>query len=248
MDDNAPLGASVFTTLRWDNSRVAWLDRHLLRLRRHAECLGIEWPNDFETRLTSTKPEGEGNLCQILLNREGQIRLTLRSTEYPPSPLTAISQPAPRFNQRIQGTKHDDWSGYQIARQAAQDSGADIALLVHDGTIVDGDRCTPILLDADGIAYAPEPDGGGVDSVTLEVLSPAIEASGIPFRRARLTEKLLGRAREVIVVGTGVGVAWLNEIDGQPIGTNSSGPLFTTCSAAFESNLQEAWSEMGVRP
>jgi len=245
MDDNAPLGASVFTTLRWDGSRVAWLERHLLRLRRHAGCLGIEWPNDFDIQLASTIPEGEGNLCQILLNRNGEIRLTLRSTDYPPSPLTAISQTAPRFNQRVQGTKHDDWSAYQVARQNAQDTGADIALLVHDGIIVDGDRCTPILLDIDGIAYAPEPDGGGVDSVTLEVLSPVIEASGIPFRRARLTEKLLGRAREIIVVGTGVGVAWLNEIDGQPIGTNSSGPLYATCASAFESKLHDSWTDLG---
>jgi branched-subunit amino acid aminotransferase/4-amino-4-deoxychorismate lyase len=154
---------------------------------------------------------------------------------------------APRFNQRVQGTKHDDWSAYQIARKNAKDSGADIALLVHNGIIVDGDRCTPILLDIDGIAYAPEPDGGGVDSVTLEVLSPAIEASGIPFRRARLTEKLLGRAREIIVVGTGVGVAWLNQIDGQPIGTNSSGPLYTTCALAFESKLRDSWTDLEAR-
>ncbi|MDP6889429.1 MAG: aminotransferase class IV [Candidatus Thalassarchaeaceae archaeon] len=247
MDDDPPLGASVFTTLRWDGSRVAWLDRHILRLRRHAECLEIEWPTDFDQRLASTTLDGDGNLCQISLNRDGEIRLTLRRTEYPHSPLTAISQVAPRFNQRVQGTKHDDWSAYQIARKNAKDSGADIALLVHNGIIVDGDRCTPILLDIDGIAYAPEPDGGGVDSVTLEVLSPAIEASGIPFRRARLTEKLLGRAREIIVVGTGVGVAWLNQIDGQPIGTNSSGPLYTTCALAFESKLRDSWTDLEAR-
>ena len=118
-------------------------------------------------------------------------------------------------------------------------------MLVHEGIVVDGDRCTPILLDTDGVAYAPDPEGGGVDSITIDILKPAIEAAGIPFRTARLTENLLGRASEIIVVGTGVGVAWLNEIDGQAIGTGTTGPLFYTCESAFNRRLTEAWTPLG---
>jgi branched-subunit amino acid aminotransferase/4-amino-4-deoxychorismate lyase len=124
--------------------------------------------------------------------------------------------------------------------------GADIALLVHEGVVVDGDRCTPIILDSDGVAYAPSVECGGIDSITLRILQPAIESAGIPFRYARLTEKLLGRASELIVVGTGVGVAWLNEVDSQNIGSNSPGPLYETCSAAFEAALADAWSPLDV--
>ena len=179
MDDNASVGAAVFTTLRWDQGRVAWLNEHLERIRAHAERLGIDWPDDFNERLASTNPVGDGNLCQVKLTREGQIELTLRQTHYPPSPLTAISQTAPRFTPRAQGTKHAAWAPYTDARTAARNAGADIALLVHDGVVVDGDRCTPILLDSDGVAYAPSLEGGGIDSITLNVLEPAIEAAGI---------------------------------------------------------------------
>jgi branched-subunit amino acid aminotransferase/4-amino-4-deoxychorismate lyase len=124
-------------------------------------------------------------------------------------------------------------------------AGADIALLVHDGAVVDGDRCTPILLDVDGIAYAPSPEEGGVDSITLSILKSAIEAAGMPFRYARLVETMLGRASELVIVGTGVGVAWIDEIDGQQIGTNTPGPLYNTCNNAFELALEDAWSTMG---
>jgi branched-subunit amino acid aminotransferase/4-amino-4-deoxychorismate lyase len=245
MDDNAPVGASVFTTLRWEGGRVAWLEEHLNRLRTHAKRLGIGWPGDFNERLTSTSPIGEGDLCQVKLTRAGQIELTLRQTHYSPSPLCAISHAAPRFTRKAQGTKHAAWSPYTDARTAAENAGADIALLVHDGAVVDGDRCTPIILDSDGVAYAPSLEGGGIDSITLSILRPAIEAAGIPFRYARLTEKLLGRASELIVVGTGIGVAWLDEIDGHNVGIDSPGPLYETCYAAFATALDTAWSTMG---
>jgi branched-subunit amino acid aminotransferase/4-amino-4-deoxychorismate lyase len=245
MENNTPVGASVFTTLRWDDGRVAWLDNHLQRLSKHAERLGIEWPSDFRERLAITQPTGNGNLCQLQLNRDGSIKVTLRNSHYSPSPLCAVSHAAPRFPRKVQGTKHAAWSPYQEARSAAMNAGADIALLVHEGIVVDGDRCTPILLDSDGIAYAPSDEGGGIDSITLRILQPAIEAAGIPFRYARLTETLLGRASEVIVVGTGVGVAWLDEVDGQNVGTGTPGPLYETCNTAFTSALNDAWSPLG---
>ena len=244
MDEVTPADAAVFTTLRWENGRVAWLENHLIRLKSHAERLGIVWPPDFNERLAKTQPIGDGNLCQIRLSKKGEIELTLRLTEYPPSPLTALSQAAPRFTHRAQGTKHAAWNGYSTARLNAINQGADIGLLVHEGAVVDGDRCTPVLLDTDGVAFAPSPEGGGIDSITLDILKPAIEAAGIPFRYARLTETLLGRAAEIIVVGTGVGVAWLCEIDGQSVGKGSPGPLFEICISAFETELTDAWTPL----
>ena len=246
MGEPTPIDASVFTTLRWQKGCVAWFPMHLRRLQEHAQRLDIEWPEDFLERLHSTPIQGEGNLCRIELARDGNIAIELRNSQYPPSPLKAVSQPAPRFSEHAQGTKHASWGGYQDARRHSIDKGADIGLLVHDGVVVDGDRCTPILLDQDGVAFAPTPEGGGVDSVTIRVLKPAIEAAGIPFRNARLTENLLGRAAEVIVVGTGVGVAWLSEIDGQAVGTGVAGPLFNTCESAFHLELVEAWAPLGA--
>ncbi len=225
-----------------NTGHVAWLPLHLSRMRAHAERLGIDWPTDISQLLKESSIQGEGNLCRIQLNANGTVNLTLRESNYPNSPLVAISRPAPRFAENIQGTKHAAWEDYSNARTSSIDSGANIALLVHDGVVVDGDHCTPILLDVDGVALAPSLDGGGVDSITLSILKPAIEAAGIPFRFARLTENLLGRARELIVVGTGVGVAWLNQVDDQNVGTGSPGPLFEICHSTFESKLKEAWT------
>ena len=240
-----PAESSVFTTLRWNNSGdVAWLSQHLSRLRVHAERLGIEWPKDMSQSLQDVSIGGVGNLCRIQLSRDGTVALTLRECKYPNSPLIAVSYSAPRFSEKVQGTKHAAWDEYREARSYSIENGANISLLVHEGTVVDGDQCTPVLLDVDGVALAPTPEGGGVESVTLSILKPIIEAAGIPFRYARITENLLGRARELIVVGTGVGVAWVNEIDGQSIGIGSPGPLFEACNSGFQSELEGAWAPL----
>ena len=241
--DTAP-DSSVFTTLRWNGTSVAWLDKHLERLEKHAKRLSIDWPVNISEKITQAKIDGHGNLCRIQLNRDGTIQLRLRESNYSKSPLTAVSHPAPRFLQVFQGAKHADWEGYSKARQTSNEAGADIALLVHNGAVVDGDHCTPIILDSDGVAFSPSLEGGGVDSISLAVLVPAIEKAEIPFRRAKLTENLLGRANELIVVGTGVGVAWLSEIDGQRIGSGTPGRLYEACKVAFESELEKAWTQL----
>ena len=249
MVDSPPVGTSVFTTLRWDGGgRVAWLALHLARMREHAQRLRIEWPDDLQNRLASLVPDAPddgGNVCRIHLTREGDLSATVHQMSHADSPLCAISRAAPRWSKRVQGTKHADWSPYRDARSAALDAGADLALLVHEGAVVDGDRCTPILLDVDGVAYASPTEDGGVDSITLALLGPEIEAAGIPFRRAHLTETLIGRARELIVVGTGLGAAWIDEVDGQRIGTGAAGPLFAACNEGFETLLAAAWTTLG---
>lgn len=242
---------SVFTTLRWDGaSGVAFRSLHLTRLRAHAERLEIDWPENFGQRLADAEKladriDGEGSgLVKICLDNDGSVTVQYRWASYPNSPLTAVSHPAPRWSNEILGAKHGDWAPYDEARQAAQQQGADIALLVNDGTVVDGDRCTPLLLDTDGVAHMAATSGGGVDSVTLSTILPALAQAGIPLNRSSLTEVMLGRAREVVVVGSGCGVRWLSEIDGQPIGDQNPGPLYSVLSTALDNALADGFSPL----
>lgn len=237
-------GAAVFTTLRWKAGRVAWLDFHISRLRSHAERVGIDWPEDFRERLAAAVPQGEGDLCRIRLHRDGEVTTSLRTYVPANSPLRAVSHAAPVHPIRVQGTKHGAWQGYRHARTSAREREADIALLVRDGSVIDADRCTPILLDRDGVAHVAPEASGGVDSITLALLTPGIEAAGIPVRRSPLNETLLGRAAEVLVLGTGIGVAWIGEIDGQAVSPASPGPLFEAASAAFSDALASAWTPL----
>ena len=106
--------------------------------------------------------------------------------------------------------------------------------------LVDGDRCTPLLLDHDGVAYHPLHSGGALDSVTIEQIRPALEAAGIPVSGARLTLSMILRASEMLVVGSGMGIRAVGTIDGRTIG-RPQGRLFQVAWESWLTRLESGW-------
>ena len=106
-----------------------------------------------------------------------------------------VTVPAPRWTRKVTGTKHGDWGAYRKITSDVFSKGADVALLVHEYCIVDGDRVMPLVLDEDGVVWISGPDFGGVDSVTFDVCKPKIEAAGFVISEGRLNERLVARAK-----------------------------------------------------
>lgn len=246
-------GSEVFTTIAWDGeSRLLAADLHIARLYRHAERLGFDLPGNlteliFEALSKAEIPGepivGEDQapfLIKLGVNPNGDVNLVPRVNGRWPNPMKAISLEAPRWDGSVRGTKHGDWQPYFHAREVATEHGADISLLFDGDILVDGDRCMPILLDNDGIAYYPTPSKGALDSVTLEQIREGIESAGVPVREARLTLSMLLRASEMIVLGSGLGVQALGEIDGRQIG-QPNGRLYQAAYNSWMVRLQTAW-------
>ena len=245
--------SEVFTTVAWDGgTRLLAADLHIARLFRHAERLGFNLPENlseliFEAlskcEIPGESVVGENQapfLIKIGINPNGKIELIPRVNAKWPNQMTAISLAAPRWEDAVRGTKHGDWAPYFDAREVAKEHGADISLLFDEESLVDGDRCMPVLLDNDGIAYYPKPSEGALDSVTLEQIREGIERAGVPIREARLTLPMLLRASEMIVLGSGLGVQALGEIDGRVIG-QPQGRLYRAAYNAWMNRLQTAW-------
>jgi len=246
----SPRSAS-FTTLPWDGGRrVRSPELHMKRLREHINKLGLAWPDDFAEQLRAAlntlsregaTPSLDADelddvhqahqppaLLRVEVNEDGGVGLVGRPCHRTGSEVTGICHPAPRYPAELQGLKHADWQAYSQAGSAAREVGADVALLVHDDAIIDGDRATPILLSADGIAWISDPELGGVHSTTVEFLLPILEAAGIPLQHGRLTATMLARSREVVLVGSGVTAVLLTSLDGERVGNGDSilQPLF----------------------
>jgi len=255
--------ARVFTTIPFDGGD-GLLDpaAHIERLTSHAERLGIVVPADLIERMADLLPAARESLVdqpndrpsplqppallRVELNRGGGIRLFSRRprTIVDASEVRAIAHLAPRFAPDVLGTKHADWNPYDDARTRAREAGCEVALLVADGAIVDADRAAPLLLDSDGVAYCSRSDGGGVDSLTLVALSSAMEDYGIPLREALLTRRMVARAADLIVVGSGIGVARIVDIDGQPVGAQEPSALFKACANRQEERLATGWTRL----
>ena len=253
--------SEVFTTLGWDGGeRLMAPDLHFARLHRHARRLGIALPEGIEGRIFDALAEAEipgeptvGSnqapfLVMIGISPSGEVNIVPRLNMPWPERMSAISLAAPTWSGAVRGTKHGDWQPYIDARKAAVAHGADMALLFDDDCLVDGDRCMPVLLDADGVAYHPKPSQGALDSITLVQIREGVEAAGIPVREARLTLSLILRASEMIVLGSGMGVQALASIDGRVIG-KSRGRLFEAAHATWVERVENAWlsrDEVGV--
>lgn len=258
---------SVFTTIRWDGKTgVTHFLFHLERLQAHAERMGITWPEGAEKlaiiALTTAFEEFDGpslelkdgrvHLVRLRLERGGgmsaQCRTTTRSEQISTSAegvLTsrATALPAPRWSGATTGCKHGQWQPYHDASEMAAERGCGIALLVHDDAIVDANSSTPLLLDADGVAWFPDPNLGAVESITLAAMLPHLTASGVPVMRGRLTRTLVARAKSMVVVGSGAGVIQISEIDGQSIG-DASNDFAISCTNIHNQTIQDGWTEI----
>ena len=160
-----------------------------------------------------------------------------------PNILSAITVEAPKWNDKVRGTKHGDWQPYLDAREMALTNKADISLLIENDSVIDGDRCMPILLDIDGFAYHPRIEEGALDSITLEQIKKDLENLGIPVRPAKMTISLVLRAKEMIVLGSGMGVQSLGVIDGRKIGT-PRGKLYQVAMSCWLEKLSSSWQSV----
>jgi len=66
---------------------------------------------------------------------------------------------------------------------------------------------------------------------------------GIPVNRGIINERMLARARELIVVGSGIGVARVEELDEQSIGIDGGAELSKAASQILAKALEQSWEE-----
>lgn len=254
MPNSAEPHSQVWTAMAWDGKKsVLAPDLHFNRLFRHSQILGIEI-NDDLPKIILNKLEKQDQfenldelnyeipfLVKIIIKKDGEIFIqTRKNKHWQDDPLQAISMKLPDFELPILGTKHGNWQPYDEARKQAINHDSDIALLFKNNLLIDGDYCLPLMLDNDGVAYHPSNTDGALDSVTLQLLRNDIEELGIPIRSAKINLKMLSRASELIVIGSGMGVCSVGSIDGTPIG-KPKGKLYQVARAVWLNKLNNDW-------
>tara|TARA_B110000438_G_scaffold82061_1_gene81879 strand:+ start:1244 stop:2038 length:795 start_codon:yes stop_codon:yes gene_type:complete len=249
---------SVFTTVTWDGlHHVADFQIHLNRLSNHAGRLRMTLPENLESEIKKAfsdivalkngelkQPIG---LVKIVIDCTGKsgVRLVERSITLRNEEIEAITLPAPRWNRKVTGTKHGDWAPYHRARLKADSEGSDLALLVHEFSIIDGDRASPIILDEDGVVWYSNSEQGGVESITRSIILSGLEQHGFPFQSGNLTERIVARAHEMVALGSGMGACRIITIDGEDIG-GSADLLTQTCRQILSQHYADSnnWTKM----
>ena len=251
---------SVFTTVTWDGlHHVADLKAHLNRLSNHAIRLRMTLPENLENEIkkafTDIVSLKNGQLKQpiglvkivIDCTEQSPVRLSERTIALRNEEIEAITVPAPRWNRKVTGTKHGDWAPYHQARLKADSEGSDLALLVHEFSIIDGDRASPILLDEGGLVWYSSIELGGVESITRSIILSKLGEHGFPFQSGNLTERLVARAHEMVALGSGMGACRIITIDGEDIG-GSADLLTQICRQILSQHYADSsnWTKMVI--
>ena len=221
--------SAVFTTALWDgNSKIADFDKHVRRLKNHAERLRIDLPENSEqliaqTIINRTNKYNHKKLLNITFDSaSGEFKI--RPRELPKlrnCMIDAMTIPIKKWLGQVTGTKHGDWQFYIDAKDVAEQNGVDIALLIDEYSIIDSDRATIVVVDEDGVAYISDSQQA-VQGITLEVLSSGLTEIGVPLNKAKLNERLVARCTEIIALGTGIGCCKIITIDGAEVGQKNS--------------------------
>ena len=244
---------SVFTTVMWDGeSSIADFTDHIARIENHAKRLRIELPDDLPAviakevcRFRNNHDENQKLLLTIRYSTLDKISLTsrplpkLRSSE-----IHGKTRQLKKWLGEVTGTKHGDWKPYLDARDDAEQSGADISILIDEFSIVDTDRASVVVIDEDGTAYVSD-NNLGVHGITNEIIIRSLNSIGIPVMKARLNERMVARCEEILVTGTGIGCSKLVTIDGEIIGREES-LIFEKCRDLLSQHYSnpDTWTNM----
>jgi branched-subunit amino acid aminotransferase/4-amino-4-deoxychorismate lyase len=180
------------------------------------------------------------------LTRNGELNIEPRAFSLRNEQIEAITVEAPRWSPKVNGTKHGDWQPYLNAMNQADQAGTDLALLVHEYAIVDGDRATPMVFDEDSTVWVCGDTEGAVESITASILIPLLEDSGIPVQKGRLNERLVARALEMVAVGSGLGASQIESIDGDAIGKDHGFAIKCQTLLTQHYENKNAWSDVGA--
>ncbi len=252
------LGFGLFETMRSYDGHIFRLERHLARLMKSAEALGMA------PRLGNFDL---GDACYQVLKAnnlsDARIRLTVSAGvgEIVPDPATCreptvfivARKLAPlsdevyqrgyrvvissvRRNSGSPSAKHKStsWLENVLARTEARTAGADEALLLNERGLVVECSASNIFLVRNGALCTPPVESGALPGVTREVVLELAQSLGIGFTVAEVGFKDLFRADEVFLTSSTIEIMPLTQVEGVAIGGGKLGSVTKRLMSAYK--------------
>jgi D-alanine transaminase len=123
-----------------------------------------------------------------------------------------------------------------LANQRARASGAQEALFVRDGVVLEGSHSSVFFVFGEEVRTAPKTNYI-LPSITRDVVLELCRESGIPARESPVFAHELPRATEAFLAGTTMEVMPIVRIDGMAVGGGGPGPVTRRLQERFRSRL-----------
>ncbi len=112
-----------------------------------------------------------------------------------------------------------------LARQQAVELGADDAILIRDGVVLETSAGNLFVI-VDGVIHTAPKDHRILPGITRDLLLELAAAHGMPYREQDIPAALLARADEVWTSSSTKEVMAITRIDGRAVGDGRPGPVW----------------------
>ena len=257
-------GAGVFETLRAYGKRIYLLDRHLARLHRSCDLIGLI-PSIPEEKLASLLAETlhRNNLVDALL------RITISRGAGPPGldslpdaqPTTVIfARPLPNFppdlwNHGVRlvvvGIRRNlpsalppeikslNYLNNILAKQEATQAQAFDGLMLNaHGYLAECTTSNVFFIKSKHI-YTPALESGILPGLTREVVIQLAGELGLSVEEGNYSPDQLVQADECFITNTGFEIMPVRELGNSKIGPSSPGPITKRLQDRFKANIEQ---------
>jgi len=255
-------GDGVYETLRAYQGRILLWERHMARLRRSCELIGLDLPirdeawipiiaellfrnglQDAGLRLTVSRGEGElgidPSLCPnptIVVMAKPVVTYTDQQWEQGKVLHLSSVRRNPELAQSPQ-IKALSFLNNILAKQEAVRVGADDALMLNMDRYLSECTTSNIFYVKNQQLYTPAVDCGILKGITRDVVIELAEKLEVCVEEGRYTMEQLLQADECFITNTGVEIMPVSGIGDCQIGQGKRGPLTGELRKVFTENL-----------
>lgn len=247
----------MFETLRSYGGVVFRLERHLDRLRRSLETIGIDWPivpEEIQSSMTRLlEANGVADARIRLTVTGGQFDGTIRlARSHPPTCLIMATPLVPPRDEAYargislwESSFRQAWSSllarvktihrleYLMAREEAIGNGADDALLLDDRGQVAECSSSNLFLIAGNQVITPSLDGPILAGVTRETALQAAALAGFETVERLVLPEEIETADELFVTNTSTEIMAVRAVNGRTVGHGGRGPATARIHDSF---------------
>lgn len=224
-------GDGLFETLRVDGGRARDVEAHLDRLFAGLRRIGIDLPEgreDLERAVAEVAGAAPRPVARLRITvTRSPTRLITTSAYEPPAErlyregVAVVLLPDHRIDSGgpLAGLKSLNYQLNRMALRIAESRGAFEALLLNErGRLVEGSRSNVAVRLPDGFFTPPESDGCLPGTVRRRLLEKGV------IQERPLTPEDLGKAGEMVLMNSLIGVLPVSRIDGREVGRDESRP------------------------
>ena len=120
-----------------------------------------------------------------------------------------------------------------FVKDEAEEKGGDEGIVLNTaGKVAEGSSCN-IFIVRNGILTTPPITSDVLEGITRRSVMMMAEDAGIPVEQREIDRTELYLAEEAFFCGTGVQIAWIEAVDGRPVGDQTCGPITNTIRETF---------------